>query len=69
MVLPCAALVEGGAVVEAVYPGRSGKLTMSAAAAVAWAVGSALGITILGGAVEDCGAADGEAGPDTDPAS
>ncbi len=42
---------------------------MSAAAAVAWAVGSAVGITILGGAVEECDAAEGEAGPDTDPAS
>ena len=42
---------------------------MSAAAAVAWAVGSSVGITIRDGAVEDCEAVEGEAGPDTDPAS
>ena len=69
MVLPCGALVAVGDAVEAVYPGRSGKPTVSAAAAVAWVVGSAVGITILGGAVEDCDAVEGEAGPDTDPAS
>ncbi|WP_256695558.1 MULTISPECIES: hypothetical protein [Actinomyces] len=36
---------------------------MSAAAAVAWLVGSGVGITIRDGVVETCGAAEGEAGP------
>jgi len=58
--------VRGG---TAEWAGRPGKGGGGGAAAVAWAVGSAVGITIRGGAVEECGAAEGEAGPDTDPES
>ncbi len=45
----------------------SGKSTVSAAAAVAWPVGSGVGITIWDGAVEVCGVVEGDVGPDAGP--